>query len=70
MSSHITVCQKKKKDFVKMSIVNVIVTKDQVLEEETRRDNIARKTIQPGFVIQSNCSFLYGQKGLLKEQGK
>gem|GEM_PF-4079255 len=53
-----------------MSIVNVIVTKDQVLEEETRRDNIARKTIQPGFVIQSNCSFLYGQKGLLKEQGK
>jgi hypothetical protein len=41
------VCQKMKKDFVRMNLVNVTVTKDQVLEEETRRGNIARKTIQP-----------------------
>ena len=35
-----------------MNLVNVIVMKDQVLEEETGRDNIARKTIQSRFVIQ------------------
>ncbi len=29
-----------------MNLVNVTVTKDQVLEEEIGRDNIARKTIQ------------------------
>ena len=40
------VCQKRKKDFVRMSLVNVIAMRDQVLEEETRRDNIARKTVQ------------------------
>jgi len=28
-----------------MNLVNVTVTRDQVLEEEIRRDNIARKTI-------------------------
>ena len=30
--------------FVTMSLANVIVMQDQVLEEETRRDNIAKKT--------------------------
>ena len=30
-----------------MNLVNAIAMKDQVLEEETRRDNIVRKTIQP-----------------------
>lgn len=39
-------CQKMKKGFVKMNLVNVIAMRDQVLEEETRRDNIARKTVQ------------------------
>ena len=33
-------------DFVMTSPANVIAIKDQVLEEEIRRDNIARKTIQ------------------------
>jgi hypothetical protein len=36
-----------RKDFVRMNLVNAIAMKDQVLEEETRRDNIVRKTIQP-----------------------
>ncbi|EIJ65851.1 hypothetical protein BD31_I0028 [Candidatus Nitrosopumilus salaria BD31] len=36
-----------RKGFVRMNLVNVIAMKDQVLEEETRRDNIVRKTIQP-----------------------
>ena len=31
-------------DFVTMSLANVIVMQDQVLEEETRRDSIAKKT--------------------------
>ncbi|MDH5462884.1 MAG: hypothetical protein OEW49_01060 [Nitrosopumilus sp.] len=47
----ITVCQKMKKGFVRMSLVNVIAMRDQVLEEETRRDSIARKTVQAGFAI-------------------
>jgi hypothetical protein len=38
-----------KKGFVRMNHVNVIATKDQVSEEETRKDNIARK----GFKSQS-----------------
>jgi len=40
------VCQKKRMGFVKMNLVNVIVMKDQVLEEEMRRDSIVRKTVQ------------------------
>jgi len=40
------VCQKMRKDFVKMNLVNVIAMKDQFLEEETRRGNIVRKTVQ------------------------
>jgi len=40
-----TVCQKMKKDSVRMNHVNVIVTKDQFLEEEMGSDSIARKTI-------------------------
>jgi len=32
-------------DFVMMNLANVTVMRDQVLEEETRRDSIARKTI-------------------------
>jgi len=40
------VCQKMKKGFVRMNLVIVLAIKDQVLEEETRRDSIARKTIQ------------------------
>jgi|GEM_PF-5213901 len=36
------VCQKMKKGFVKMNLVNVNVTREQVLEEETRKDNIAK----------------------------
>ncbi len=35
-----------------MSRVNVTAMKDQVLEEETGRGNIARKTIQTRFTIQ------------------
>lgn len=35
-----------------MNLVNVTVMKDQVLEEETGRDNIARETIQSRFAIQ------------------
>ncbi len=35
-----------------MNLVNVTVMKDQVLEEETGRGNIARKTIQSRFAIQ------------------
>jgi len=35
-----------RKDFVKMNLVNVIAMKDQFLDEETRRGNIARKTVQ------------------------
>lgn len=35
-----------------MNLVNVTVIRDQVLEEETGRDNIARKTIQSRFVVQ------------------
>jgi hypothetical protein len=30
--------------FVTMSLANVIVMQDQVLEEETRKDSIAKKT--------------------------
>lgn len=41
-----TICQKMKRDFVRMNFANVIVMKDQVLEEEMRRGSIARKTIQ------------------------
>ena len=33
-------------DFVMMFPANVTVMRDQVLEEEIRRDSIARKTIQ------------------------
>ena len=39
-------------DFVMMNLVNVTVTKDQVLEEEIGRDSIARKTIQPRNALQ------------------
>ena len=35
-----------KKDFAMMNLVNVTATRDQVLEEETGEDSIARKTIQ------------------------
>jgi hypothetical protein len=35
-----------------MNLVNVTVIKDQVLEEETVRGNIVRKTIQPRNAIQ------------------
>ncbi len=41
------------------SIANVTVMRDQVLEEETGRDNIARKTIQPRKALQQSSSFLY-----------
>ncbi len=43
-----------------MSLVNVTVIKDQVLEEGTGGDSIARKTIQTRHVIQQNCSLLHG----------
>ncbi len=39
-------------DFVMMNLVNVTVTKDQVLEEEIGRDNIVRETIQSRNAIQ------------------
>ncbi len=39
-------------DFVMMNLVNVTVMRDQVLEEEIGRDNIARKTIQPRNALQ------------------
>jgi hypothetical protein len=45
--------------FVMMNHANVTVTRDQVLEEETGRDSIARKTIQSRNAIQQSCSFLY-----------
>ena len=45
--------------FVMMSCVNVTVMLDQVLEEITGEDSIARKTIQSGFTIQQNCSLLH-----------
>ncbi len=35
-----------------MNRVNVTVMLDQVLEEVTREDSIARKTIQPRFTVQ------------------
>jgi hypothetical protein len=35
-----------------MNLVNVAVTKEQVLEEEIGRDSIARKTIQPRNALQ------------------
>ncbi len=47
------------RDFVMMSCVNVTVTLDQVLEEVTGEDSIARKTIQSGFTVQQNCSLLH-----------
>ncbi len=40
------------RDFVMMSRVNVTVMLDQVLEEVIREDSIARKTIQPRFIVQ------------------
>ena len=43
-----------------MNRVNVTVMLDQVLEEGTGENNIARKTVQTRFTIQQNCSFLYG----------
>ena len=46
-------------DFVMMNRVNVTVMLDQVLEEGTREDSIARKTIQSRFTIQQGCSFLH-----------
>ena len=46
-------------DFVMMNLVNVTVMRDQVLEEETGRDSIARKTIQTRYAIQQSSSFLY-----------
>jgi len=39
-------CQKMKKGFVRMNLVNAIAMKDQILEEETRKGNIARKTVR------------------------
>ena len=63
-------CQKMRKDFVKMNLVNVIAMKDQFLDEETRRGNIARKTVQTWFAIQQGCPFLYGQKRIHKGQSK
>jgi len=36
------VCQKMKKGFVRMNLVNVNAIKEQVLEEETRKDNTAK----------------------------
>jgi hypothetical protein len=39
-------------DFVMMNLVNVTVMRDQVLEEETGRGSIVRKTIQSRFAIQ------------------
>jgi hypothetical protein len=42
----ITAWQKTIKGFVMIYLVNVIVMRDQVLEEEIGRDSIARKTIQ------------------------
>ncbi len=39
------------KDFVMMSRVNVTVMLDQVLEEVTGEDSIARKTIQSRFTV-------------------
>ena len=53
-------------DFVMMSPANVTAIRDQVLEEETGRDSIARKTIQSRNAIQQSCSFLYWQKGIHK----
>jgi len=35
-----------------MNLVNVTAMKDQVLEEGTGRDSIARKTIQPRNALQ------------------
>ncbi len=46
-------------DFVTMSRVNVTVMLDQVLEEVIREDSIARKTIQPRFTVQQDCSLLH-----------
>ena len=46
-------------DFVMMSCVNVTVMLDQVLEEGIGKDSIARKTIQPRFTLQQDCSFLH-----------
>ena len=39
--------------------VDVIVIRDQVLEEEIGKDSIARKTIQSREALQQSCSFLY-----------
>lgn len=41
----ITVCKKTKWGFVRTNCVNVIVIKDQFLEEGMGSDNIVRKTI-------------------------
>jgi hypothetical protein len=48
----ITAWWKTIKDFVMIYLVNVTVMRDQVLEEEIVRDNIARKTIQSRNAIQ------------------
>ena len=42
-----------------MNPANVTVTRDQVLEEGTGKDNIVRETIQSRNTIQQSCSFLY-----------
>ena len=42
-----------------MNPVNVSVMRDQVLEEETGKDNIVRKTIQTRYALQQGSSFLY-----------
>ncbi len=45
--------------FVMTNRVNVTVMLDQVLEEGIGKDSIARKTIQPRFTLQQDCSFLH-----------
>ena len=42
-----------------MNLVNATVMKDQVLEEETGRGSIVRKTIQTRYAIQQSRSFLH-----------
>ena len=45
--------------FVTTNRANVTVMLDQVLEEGIGEDSIARKTIQPRFTLQQDCSFLH-----------